>query len=129
MKNEKVVFNEMIKYVKNTPFNKDELKSLSKKLKAYPSDSFVKADNGKLQWSLMPFEQLEDVVKVLMNGAKKHSVDNWKKCNDIKRYEDALMWLPILKVIRLIQRIISRTLHMQFVTAFFLMWFDKKKCN
>lgn len=91
MKNEKVVFNEMIKYVKNTPFNKDELKSLSKKLKAYPSDSFVKADNGKLQWSLMPFEQLEDVVKVLMNGAKKHSVDNWKKCNDIKRYEDALM--------------------------------------
>lgn len=53
--------------------------------------SFKKADDGKLQWSLMPFEQLEDVVRVLMNGAKKYSVDNWKKCDDVKRYKDALM--------------------------------------
>ena len=33
--------------------------------------SFIKADSGKLQWSLMPFEELKDVVKVLMRGAKK----------------------------------------------------------
>ena len=52
---------------------------------------FIKNDNGKLQWSLMPFEQLEDVVRVLMNGAKKYSKDNWKKCDDITRYKDALM--------------------------------------
>ena len=32
---------------------------------------FVKNDEGKLQWSLMPYEQLEDVVRVLMAGAKK----------------------------------------------------------
>ena len=32
---------------------------------------FKKNDEGKLQWSLMPFEQLEEVVKVLMNGAKR----------------------------------------------------------
>ena len=35
---------------------------------------FIKADEGKLQWSLMPFEQLEDVVRVLMNGAKNMNV-------------------------------------------------------
>lgn len=51
---------------------------------------FIKKDEGKLQWSLMPFEQLEEVVKVLMNGAKKYSRDNWKKCDDTNRYKDAL---------------------------------------
>ena len=52
---------------------------------------FVKNDNGKLQWSLMPFEQLEDTVRVLMKGAEKYSRDNWKKCDDVNRYKDALM--------------------------------------
>lgn len=53
--------------------------------------NFKKNDEGKLQWSLMPFEQLEDVVRVLMNGAKKYSPGNWKKCDDPTRYTDALM--------------------------------------
>lgn len=52
---------------------------------------FKKNDKGKLQWSLMPFEQLEDVVRVLMKGAEKYGKDNWKNCDDISRYEDALM--------------------------------------
>ena len=52
---------------------------------------FVKNDSGKLQWSLMPFEQLEDTVRVLMKGAEKYSRDNWKKCDDVNRYKDALM--------------------------------------
>ena len=52
---------------------------------------FVKNDSGKLQWTLMPFEQLEEVVRVLMKGAEKYGRDNWKNCDDIKRYKDALM--------------------------------------
>ena len=52
---------------------------------------FVKNDSGKLQWSLLPFEELKDVVRVLMLGAKKYTPDNWKKCDDITRYKDALM--------------------------------------
>jgi hypothetical protein len=52
---------------------------------------FVKNDSGKLQWSLLPFEELEDVVKVLMLGAKEYTPDNWKKCDDVTRYKDALM--------------------------------------
>lgn len=52
---------------------------------------FKKSDNGKLEWSLMPFDQLEQVVKVLMNGANKYGRENWKKCDDVNRYKDALM--------------------------------------
>lgn len=55
------------------------------------AESFVKNDSGKLQWSLLPFEELEDVVRVLMLGAKKYTPDNWKKCDDVTRYKDALM--------------------------------------
>lgn len=55
------------------------------------AEGFVKADSGKLQWSLLPFEELKDVVRVLMLGAKKYTPDNWKKCDDVTRYKDALM--------------------------------------
>lgn len=55
------------------------------------TSDFVKADSGKLQWSLLPFEELEDVVRVLMLGAKKYTPDNWKKCDNVTRYKDALM--------------------------------------
>lgn len=55
------------------------------------TSDFVKADSGKLQWSLLPFEELKDVVRVLMLGAKKYTPDNWKKCDDVTRYKDALM--------------------------------------
>lgn len=53
--------------------------------------AFVKADNGKTQWSLLPFNELEQVVKVLELGVKKYSKDNWKKCDNPERYKDALM--------------------------------------
>lgn len=58
---------------------------------ALKEKGFVKADSGKLQWSLLPFEELKDVVRVLMLGAKKYTLDNWKKCDDVTRYKDALM--------------------------------------
>lgn len=54
-----------------------------------PTD-FQKADQAKRQWSLLPMRALEPVVDVLAHGAKKYSVDNWMKCDDIQRYKDAL---------------------------------------
>lgn len=54
-------------------------------------EGFIKYDSGKLQWTLLPLKQMEDVVKVLMEGAKKYKKDNWKNCNDLDRYKDALM--------------------------------------
>jgi len=52
----------------------------------------VKYDTGKPEWSLMPWNQLEDVVRVLMYGAAKYpEPDNWKRVpNARKRYKDAM---------------------------------------
>lgn len=55
------------------------------------SMGFLKNDKGKLQWSLLPFQELSETVQVLMNGAEKYSRDNWKKCDNTDRYKDALV--------------------------------------
>ena len=39
----------------------------------------LRYNSGKLRWSLVEFDSLEDMVKVLEFGAKKYSDDNWKK--------------------------------------------------
>jgi hypothetical protein len=44
-----------------------------------------KFDNGKLDWTLMPFSALEDAIKVLMFGASKYSRENWKLVADGER--------------------------------------------
>jgi len=50
----------------------------------------VKHDQGKAQWSLFPFSAAEPIVRVLMFGAKKYAVDNWKVVPDARRrYLDA----------------------------------------
>lgn len=36
-------------------------------------------NDGKLQWSLVDFESLESLVRVLEYGAKKYDTDQWKK--------------------------------------------------
>lgn len=38
----------------------------------------IKFDNGKADWSLMPFEAVEEINKVLEFGAAKYSAHNWK---------------------------------------------------
>ena len=37
----------------------------------------VKFDDNKTDWSLMPFEAVEEINKVLEFGAKKYSAHNW----------------------------------------------------
>lgn len=41
------------------------------------SDTAVKYDSGKTDWSLMPFEAVEEINKVLEFGAKKYAAHNW----------------------------------------------------
>lgn len=89
---------------------------------------FLKNDNGKLQWSLMPFEQLEDTVRVLMKGAEKYSRDNWKKCDDVNRYKDALM-RHVTAYIKGEERDPDDNLpHLAHAicNCLFLQWFDKQ---
>lgn len=38
----------------------------------------VRADAGKTDWSLMPWEAIEEINKVLEFGAKKYSSQNWR---------------------------------------------------
>lgn len=55
-------------------------------------EKFVKYDQGKLRYDLMPQKVLEQVVDVLTYGANKYSPDNWKNCPEPdKRYYSALM--------------------------------------
>lgn len=90
---------------------------------------FIKADAGKTQWSLLPFDELEDVVKVLEMGAKKYSKDNWKKCDNTERYKDALMRHTIAYVKG--DKVDSESglshLAHAMCNCLFLMYFDRKQ--
>lgn len=49
-----------------------------------------KFDGGKLDYTLVPFEALDEVVKVLMFGAQKYDRDNWRHVdNAMQRYAAA----------------------------------------
>ncbi len=41
--------------------------------------SAMRFNSGKLRWSLVDFDALDDMVKVLEFGAKKYDDNNWKK--------------------------------------------------
>jgi len=49
-----------------------------------------KFDEGKLRWTLLPLDAVQDIVKVLEFGAKKYEVEGWKHVPKGKiRYIDA----------------------------------------
>lgn len=49
-----------------------------------------KFDDGKLDYTLVPFDALDEIVKVLMFGARKYDRDNWKHVdNAMQRYAAA----------------------------------------
>ncbi|MDK7375491.1 MULTISPECIES: dATP/dGTP diphosphohydrolase domain-containing protein [Weeksella] len=60
--------------------------------------SAVRYNGEKLRWSLVDFDALEDMVKVLEFGAKKYADNNWKKglftteiCESLIRHLTAYM--------------------------------------
>lgn len=55
-------------------------------------------NDGKLRWSLVDFEALEELVRVLEMGANKYSANNWRKgmpitkvCESLSRHLFAFM--------------------------------------
>ena len=44
----------------------------------------MKFDSGKTDWSLMPFEAIEEINKVLDFGAKKYAAHNWRTGSGFK---------------------------------------------
>lgn len=55
----------------------EQLEELHMSLKAKVATG-RKFDSGKLDYTLVPWDGLEDVVKVLEFGAKKYARDNWR---------------------------------------------------
>lgn len=52
----------------------------------------VKADTGKLRYSLLPWLGVDEVVHVLEHGAAKYGEENWRKVDDARRrYLDAAL--------------------------------------
>ncbi len=52
----------------------------------------IKHDQGKLNWALMPFTVIGEIVKVLMFGANQYGINNWQKLeNPRERFFSALM--------------------------------------
>ena len=58
-------------------------------LKVEIVNSFMKFDNGKLRYGLIPPEATKALAEVLTYGAKKYKPDNWKQ-GEPARYMDAL---------------------------------------
>lgn len=51
----------------------------------------IKFDADKFRWSLVPWESMAPVLRVLEHGAKKYSPDNWKRVPNARlRYENAI---------------------------------------
>ena len=46
---------------------------------------------GKTEWCLMPFEAVEQIVRVLSVGARKYAVDNWQRGNQWTDTYNSLM--------------------------------------
>lgn len=57
-----------------------------------PSESEgLRYNDGKLKWSLVDFDALEDMVKVLEFGAQKYSANNWKKGLNTDEIAESMM--------------------------------------
>lgn len=54
-------------------------------------DKALRYNEGKLKWSLVHFESLTPLVRVMMYGAKKYAPDNWKNGMSKRDILDSLM--------------------------------------
>lgn len=92
------------------------------------SKDFIKADQNKTEWDLIPYEELEDVVKVLQMGAKKYKRDNWKNCDNPSRYVNALLRhvISYVKGDKIDSESGLSHLAHAMCNCLFLMWMDKK---
>jgi hypothetical protein len=55
------------------------IKALEQKPSEEPKKETFKKDQGKLRWSLLPTDALEEVVRVLEFGAIKYGPDQWRQ--------------------------------------------------
>lgn len=91
-----------------------------------------KDDDGKLRWSLMPYDQLETILKVLEFGTDKYGIDNWKKVYAAKpRYLNAAMRHLVARMKGHINDEESGLPHLAHCVCclLFLLWFDDNETS
>lgn len=55
------------------------------------SKKFTKHDAGKPMITLIEPQFIKGIAEILTFGANKYEKGNWQKCDDVSRYEDALL--------------------------------------
>lgn len=92
----------------------------------------IKYDEGKPRWSLLPWREMEEVVRVLGKGSEKYADFNWQKVPNPKdRYFSALQ-RHIIAWWNGEQNDKDDNLHHlahAICCALFLFWFDNKESN
>jgi len=85
-----------VDFLKNVPDNTSSMEGekvmeqMLQQLDRIKGKEGVKYDSGKLQWTLLPFRAINEVLEVLSFGAKKYAADNWKIVPEARtRYVDA----------------------------------------
>lgn len=109
--------------------NKNELEALAHDLSV--PENFVKDDEVKPMLSLIEPDFVLMMGRVLTFGAKKYAPDNWKLCNDISRYKDALLrhtYAYMSGEILDSDSGLPHTAHIA-VNSMFLQWFEDSKCT
>lgn len=74
MNNDNLNFWKTSSYIAPEPLSDDSLKL----------NTAIKHDTGKRDWSLLPYDSVEEIVKVLEFGAQKYARDNWKQGEGFK---------------------------------------------
>ncbi len=90
----------------------------------------IKHDSQKLRWELLPWSEIEDMVRSLTFGAVKYEDDNWKKVEPaFKRYTGAMMRhiMTHLKGETFDKESGVPHLAVAAVNALFLLWHHKKE--
>lgn len=90
----------------------------------------AKYDQDKPRWDLLPWDEVEDVVRVLTYGARKYEDENWKKVPLAeKRYLAAAMRHIVAMVRGEHTDSESGISHLAHAACclLFLAWFDKNK--
>lgn len=54
-------------------------------------EAFLKFDGDRLRPDLIPPSAIKAMAEVLTFGARKYKPNNWRKCQDLSRYEAALL--------------------------------------
>lgn len=92
----------------------------------------TKFDGKKILWNLLPWDEVEEVAKVMTHGAMKYSPMNWQHvANAEERYfAAALRHIVAWKKGEKIDKESGRShLSHAICCLLFIMWFDKRRKN